>query len=194
MDVGVGMHYGKWGGIGEDKYSVSLLLFSFAFPYSMVFGCIRKNLHCYIQLALDICYISGNSFLGFVVLLISPAYFLDVQIYNLYPFLDNNYNISHVSILFSPFSIIFLHLFLCSSLHIFPNLYLPIFSQCGYFSFFSFNWSAGSSFFCSLSGIGISSGKSISPSGDGFLDFFVFLSFIFAVSSFYVFSFSFSLP
>ena len=60
-DVGVDMHVRMWAGIGEDTYSVSLLLSSFAFPYSMVFGCIRKKLHCYIQLALDICYISGRT-------------------------------------------------------------------------------------------------------------------------------------
>merc|ERR1712215_65806 len=74
-DVGVDMHVGTWVGIGEDTYSVSLLLSSFAFPYSMVFGCIQKNLHCYIQLALDICYISGNSFLCSVVLFVFSAYF-----------------------------------------------------------------------------------------------------------------------
>merc|ERR1712215_626381 len=99
-------------------------------------------------------------------------------------------SISQVSLfLHFPFSIIFLHLFLCSSLHISPNLHLPLFSQCVKFSFFSFDWLTGSSFFCSLFiiCIGISSGISISP-GDGFSDSFVFLSFIFAVSSFFVFS------
>merc|ERR1712236_153169 len=95
--------------------------------------------------------------------------------------------------LHSPISIIFLLLFLCSSLHISPNLHLPLFSQYVQFSFFSFNGLTGSSFFCSLFiiCIGISSGISISP-GDVFSDSFVFLSFIFAVSSFFVFSFTFS--
>ena len=128
MDVGVDMHVGMWAGNVEDTYSVSLLLSSFAFPYSMVFGCIQKNLHCYIQLALDICYISGNSFLCSVVLLVSSAYFLDVQIYSLHPFFDNNYNIVYCNRLLG----VSFHMFLyCCILH-FPlysyiYFYVPVY-------------------------------------------------------------------
>merc|ERR1712033_24281 len=117
----------------------------------------------------------------------------------LYLILHSNYKIvyrnillgvffSHVLLLLhSPYSIMFLHLFSCSNLHISPNLHLSLFSQYGHFSFFSFDWSA-ISFFCSLFGIcfGISSDSSLSPSGVVFLDSSVFLSFIFVVSSFFV--------
>ena len=122
VGVGIGMHDGTWAGIGEDTYPVFLLLSSFAFPYSMVFGCIRKNLHCYIQLSLDICYNYGNSFLGSVLLLVPPAYFLDVQIYSLYLFLYNNYNIVYCN----RFLGVSYHMFFCCCILHFP-LYFYIY-------------------------------------------------------------------
>merc|ERR1712121_569779 len=114
-----------------------------------------------------------------------PKVCYDIQIYILYLFLHRNYTIVYRNILLG----VFYRMFSCCCTH-----HFPLYSQYGHFSFFSFDWSASSSFFCSLYGIcfGISSGISIPPSGDGFSDSFVFLSFIFAVSSFFVFLFSFS--
>merc|ERR1712033_32609 len=98
---------------------VLLIVSSFVFPHSMAFGCIQKNLHCCIQLSLDICHSYRNYFLGSVLLLVLFAYFLGVQIYILYLFLHSNYKIvyrnillgvffSHVLLLLhSPYSIMF---------------------------------------------------------------------------------------
>merc|ERR1712033_46302 len=198
MDVGVGirMHVDIWADIGEDEdtFPVFLLLFSFAFPYSMVFGCIRKNLHCCIQLSLDVCHSYRNYrnyFLGSVLLLILPAYFLDVQIYILYLFLHSNYKIVYRNILLG----VFCHMFSCCCIHHFPlyfytyfhvlvciSLQIYIYHYFPNMGIFLFSLSIGQlvlPFFvlCLVFLQIFSSDISLTPSGVVFSDSFVFLSF-----------------
>merc|ERR1712033_786 len=102
---------------------VLLLLSSFAFPHSMAFGCIRKNLHHCIQLSLDICHSYRNYFLGSVLLLVLFAYSLDVQIYILYLILHSNYKIVYRNILLG----VFFRMSSCCCIHHIPLCFYTYF-------------------------------------------------------------------
>merc|ERR1712033_115684 len=109
---------------------VLLLLSSFVFPHSMAFGCIQKNLHCCIQLSLDICHSYRNYFLGSVLLLVLFAYSLDVQIYILYLILHSNYKIVYRNILLG----VFFRMFSCCCIHHIPLCFYTYFHVLIYIS------------------------------------------------------------
>merc|ERR1711888_11553 len=136
-------------------YSVSSLLSSFAFPYSMAFDCIQKNLHCHIHLVLDICFGNsyGSSFLCSVILLVSFAYFLDVQIYNLHLILSNSYNIAYCNILLGVsfykslyFCILqfplYFYTYFYAPVYIFLRIYIYLYfpNMCNFLGFASLFW------------------------------------------------------